>query len=127
MSRVLIKEIDIWTVLRTVFPLAWIATTFLFMLTWLLAGGIFSALADEISGLPAVDPTAGVAAGVLLSLITGFMVTIPITICAAIVATAYNFLAALGGGITVTLEEQPVAAEPPTDEPAGNGSEVNIG
>ncbi len=123
MNRVLIKEIDIWTVLRTVFPLAWIATTFLLMLTWLLAGGLLSALAGEISGLPAVDPTAGVAVGVLLSVITGFMATIPITICAAIVATAYNFLAALGGGITVSLEEQPAADEPLTDdEPGGNGS-----
>ncbi len=123
MSRVLIKEIDIWTVLRTVFPLAWIATTFLFMLTWLLAGGLLSALAGEISGMPAVDPTAGLAAGVLLSLIAGFMATIPITICAAIVATAYNFLAALGGGITVTLEEQPAVDELPTDdEPGGNRS-----
>ena len=123
MNRVLIKEIDIWTVLRTVFPLAWIATTFLLMLTWLLAGGLLSALAGEISGMPAVDPTAGVAAGVLLSLIAGFMATIPITICAAIVAVAYNFLAALGGGITVTLEEQPVADETPAeDESGGNGS-----
>ncbi len=123
MSRVLIKEIDVWTVLRTVFPLAWIATTFLFMLAWLIAGGLLSALADEISGIPAMDPTAGVAAGVLLSLITGFMATIPITICAAIVATAYNFLAAMGGGITVSLEGQPAADEPPTDdEPIGNGS-----
>ncbi len=111
MNRVLIKEINVWTVVRTVFPLAWIVTTVLFLLTYLLAGSMVAALADEFADLPSIDPAAGVAAGVLISLFFGFLATIGATICAAVGAAAYNLLAALGGGIALQMDSVPVGDE----------------
>ncbi len=124
MSRVLIKEINVWSVVRTVFPLAWIVTTVIFLMTYLLAGGMVAAVANEFDELPSIDPAAGVAAGVLISLFFGFFATIGATICAAIATVAYNLLATLGGGIALQMDPEPVGDQE-SEGVAAAGKAVN--
>ena len=97
--------------MRTVFPLAWIVAMVIFLFIYLLVGGMVAAWVGGIADLPLIDPAAGVATGVLLSVLFGFFATIGATICAAIVALAYNFLAAMGGGIALQMEPEPAGEE----------------
>jgi len=111
MGRLLIKEIQVWSVARTVFPLGWIVSFIVLFGSYLLVGGLISNLAREFTEFPVVDQGLGVFAGILLSLLLGFLNTIVLTIIAVIAAVIYNFLAALGGGVSVRLSEPVPASE----------------
>lgn len=120
MSRVLIKEFHVWSVARTVFPLAWIVSSIIIFGSYLLVGGLIINFASEFTDVPVVDRGAGVVVGILFSLVMGFLSTVAATLIAVAVAVIYNFLAALGGGVSVGLSEPFPASEPTQGEP-GSG------
>ena len=111
----LIKEIHVWSVARTVFPLAWIVSFIVILGSYLLVGGLIINFASEFTDVPVVDRGAGVAVGILFSLVMGFISTVAATLIAVAAAVIYNFLAALGGGVSVGLSE-PVPAPESTRE-----------
>lgn len=120
MSRVLIKEIQVWSVARTVFPLAWIVSSIVIFGGYLLVGGLIANLVDEFTDLPVIDRGTGIAAGILFSLAGGFLSTIATTLVAVVAAMGYNLLAALGGGVSVGFSE-PV---PTQDKPGAEKVEA---
>ena len=117
MSRLLIKEIQVWSVARTVFPLAWIVSFIVIFGGYLLVGGLIANLVDEFTDVPVIDRGTGVVAGILFSLAAGFLSTIAATLVAVVGAVVYNLLAALGGGVSVGLSEPVPAPEPAQDKP----------
>ncbi len=117
MSRLLIKEIQVWSVARTVFPLAWIVSFIVIFGGYLLVGGLIANLVDEFTDVPVIDRGAGVVAGILFSLAAGFLSTIAATLVAVVGAVVYNLLAALGGGVSVGFSEPVPAPEPTQDKP----------
>ena len=117
MSRLLIKEIQVWSVARTVFPLAWIVSFIVIFGGYLLVGGLIANLVDEFTDVPVVDPGAGAIAGILFSLVLGFFSAVAATLLAVVVAAVYNLLAALGGGVSVGFSEPVPAPEPTQDKP----------
>ncbi|MFC1542999.1 DUF3566 domain-containing protein [Candidatus Neomarinimicrobiota bacterium] len=127
MSRVLIREIQVWSVARTVFPLGWIISFLIILGSYLLIGGLVTDLASDYSKWSVVERGAGIIGGILLSLVMGFFSSILITLTAVITAVIYNFLAALGGGFAINLTES--APAPPstgdkadTDKTEGTGT-----
>ncbi|MCH7498306.1 MAG: DUF3566 domain-containing protein [Candidatus Marinimicrobia bacterium] len=109
MSRVLIKELDLWSVARTVFPLFWIISALLVIAGYLLIGSIIGNLLAEYTGHG--WGIYGLALIILASILVGFFSAIGLTLVAVAMALAYNFLSSLGGGVTVTLAELEGAAE----------------
>ena len=124
MSRVLIKEIQVWSVARTIFPLAWIVSSIIIFGGYLLVGGLIADLASEFAEWPVIDRGIGIVAGVLFSLVLGFFSTIAVTLIAVVAAVIYNFLAALGGGVSVGLSEPFPAAAPTRDESGTDKVEI---
>ena len=124
MSRLLIKEIQVWSVARTVFPLAWIVSFIVIFGGYLLVGGLIANLVDEFTDVPVIDRGAGVVAGILFSLAAGFLSTIAATLVAVVGAVVYNLLAALGGGVSVGFSEPVPAPEPTQDKPGAENVEA---
>ncbi|GAH07657.1 unnamed protein product, partial [marine sediment metagenome] len=112
----------------TVFPLAWIVSSIIIFGSYLLIGGLITNLAGEFTDVPVVDWGPGVAVGILFSLVMGFLSTVAATLIAVAAAVIYNFLAALGGGVSVGLSEpfpapEPTQGEPGSDKVEGPGVE----
>ena len=105
----MIKELDLWSVARTVFPLFWIISALLVIAGYLLIGSIISSLLAEFTGHG--WSIHGLALIILASILVGFISAIGLTLVAVAMAVAYNFLSSLGGGVTVTLAELEGAAE----------------
>lgn len=112
MNQVLIKNIQLWSVVRTIFPAMWMVAAIITFIGYLIAGSIMTSLASDFTDVPLVDPGSGVLAGILLSLILGFFGTIMMTLSAVIFVVIYNFLASVGGGIAIILSEQTDVREP---------------
>ncbi|MFB0516893.1 MAG: DUF3566 domain-containing protein [Candidatus Neomarinimicrobiota bacterium] len=120
------KRIDLWSVARTVFPLGWIVAFIVIFVSYLLVGSLVINLASEFTDVPIIDRGTGVFAGFLLSLLLGFFSTVALTLIAVVAAVIYNFLAALGGGISVKLSEPVAMSESSggeTDKSQGKESE----
>ncbi len=117
MSRLLIKEIQVWSVARTVFPLAWIVSFIVIFGGCLLIGGLVASIAGQLTDIPAIDPGTGAIAGILFSLVLGFFSAVAATLLAVVAAAAYNLLAALGGGVSVGFSEPVPVPEPTQDKP----------
>ncbi len=109
MSRVLIKELDLWSVARTVFPLFWIISALIMIVAYLLIGSIIVNLIADTTGYGRVIPGLGLV--ILASSFMGFFSAMGLTLVAVAVAVAYNLLTSLGGGVTVTLAEEEGATE----------------
>jgi len=124
MSRLLIKEIQVWSVARTVFPLAWIVSFIVILGSYLLVGGVIASFAGEFTDLPVIDRGAGVVVGILFSLVMGFLGTVAITLIAVVAAAGYNLLAALGGGVSVDISEPVPVPEPTQDKPGAEKVEA---
>jgi hypothetical protein len=117
MGRQLIKEINVWSVARTVFPLVWIVSAVVIFFGTLFVGRIVQNLLGEFTDVPfdiyggGVSIMAGIGLGLVLGLLNSIMTTLLAVLCAFI----YNFLANLGGGVSVRLsgppEELPEAGE----------------
>ena len=107
----LIREIQVWSVVRTVFPLGWIVSTLVIFGTYLLVGSLLTSLANEFTEMPLVDWGAGVFTGILVSVLLGFFCTVTATLLAVVAVVVYNLLAALGGGVSIRLAE-PGPGEP---------------
>ena len=109
MSRVLIKELDLWSVAHTVFPLFWIISALLVIAGYLLIGSIIASLLAEFTGHG--WGIHGLALIILASIFVGFFSAMGLTLVTVAMAVAYNFLSSLGGGVTVMLAELEGAAE----------------
>ncbi len=101
----LIREIQVWSVVRTIFPLGWIISTLIIFSAYLLVGSLLTNLANEFTETPVFDSGISVAVGIVLSILLGFLSTVATTLLAVVVVVVYNFLAALGGGVSVRLTE----------------------
>lgn len=112
MNQVLIKNIQLWSVVRTIFPAMWMVAAIITFIGYLIAGSIITSLASEFTDIPLVDPGSGVLAGIFISLFLGFLGTIMITLSAVIFVVIYNFLTSIGGGIAIDLAEQTDGREP---------------
>ena len=112
MNQVLIKNIQLWSVVRTIFPAMWMVAAVITFIGYLIAGSFISSLASEFTDVPLADPGSGMLAGILLSLFLGFLSTIMITLSAVIFVVIYNLLASIGGGIAINLIEQTDSREP---------------
>lgn len=99
MSRRLLTNVDVWSVARTVFPLAWLVSSAILFLVYLLAGSLLMNMASEFYDLPGPARGIGIAASLLASVITGFIYTIFATLFSVLAAWGYNILADLGGGV----------------------------
>lgn len=113
MSRRLLTNIDVWSVARTVFPLAWLVSSAILFLVYLLAGSLLMELASELYDMPGSVRGVGIAVSLLASVITGFIYTIFVTLFSVLAAWSYNVLADLGGG--VIFQYVPADAEAPSD------------
>ena len=112
MKQLVIKEINIWSVARTVFPLAWIISIIMIFSGFLFFGSIVESVASEFTDVPAALPSIGAVAAFFASIGLGFLNAILGTILAVITVVVYNFLAGLGGGFAVTLgEDEGVSGE----------------
>ena len=120
----LIKEINVWSVARTVFPLAWIVSAVVIFLATLFVGRIAENLIIRFTEMP-VDVVYGggvsILVGIALGLVMGFLNAIMTTLIAVLGVLVYNFLASLGGGIAVRLAE-----ELPDSGSAGETSDAGI-
>ena len=105
MSRVLIKELHLWSIARTVFPLAWIVSVIVIFAGLLLVESFVTALLGAFTESPTELPATGPVAGLLISIVLGFFFTLATTAVALVTAVVYNFLVALGGGISITLSD----------------------
>ena len=103
MSRILIKELDLWSVARTVFPLFWIMSALIMIVAYMLIGSIIANLIADMTGYGRGIPGLGMI--ILASSFMGFFSAMGLTLVAVAAALAYNLLAGLGGGVTVTLAE----------------------
>lgn len=112
MNQVLIKNIQLWSVVRTIFPAMWMVAAIITFIGYLIAGSIITSLANEFTDIPLVDPGSGVLAGIFISLFLGFLGTIMMTLSAVIFVVIYNFLTSIGGGIAIDLAEQSDGREP---------------
>ena len=117
MNRVLIKRIDIWSVARTLFPLGWLLFAVISFITYLFMQSIASGIAESLGdyswweeGTP--TPRMGLGAGILFSVVGGLFSTILVTFASVLGAAIYNYLAKMGGGITVNLARYTVISEP---------------
>ena len=106
MSRVLIKEFHLWSIARTVFPLAWMLAVIVIFAGLLLVESLVTSLLGAFIDDPTALPTVGPVAGLLISIVLGFFFTIAVTVVALMSAVVYNFLAALGGGISISLADR---------------------
>ncbi|UCH63859.1 MAG: DUF3566 domain-containing protein [Fidelibacterota bacterium] len=121
----MIKEIQVWSVARTVFPLAWIVCSIVIFCVYLLIGSLLTNLVDEFAEMPVIDQGVGIGAGILFSLAAGFLSTIATTLIAVLVAVVYNLLVALGGGVSVGFSESALATEPARDKPGEEKEEAS--
>ncbi|UCH09983.1 MAG: DUF3566 domain-containing protein [Fidelibacterota bacterium] len=120
----LIKEINVWSVARTVFPLAWIVSAVVIFLGTLFVGRVAENLISRFADMPLDIYGGGVSvlAGIALGLVLGFLNSIITTLVAVLAAFVYNFLASLGGGISVRLAGELSESGSP-DETSGRGDE----
>jgi uncharacterized protein YacL len=109
-KQLVIKEVNIWSVARTVFPLAWIISIIVIFGGYLLFGRMLESAVSEFADGPLILPGIGAVAGFLLSIGLGFMNAVFSTILALLAVVIYNFLASLGGGFSVVLAEEAGAA-----------------
>lgn len=107
MRPVLIKEVHLWSVARTVFPLAWIITALVLFTSFLVVDSILTGLLSEFTDEFDAQQGLGLLSGFMASVILGFFATIAGTLVAVVGAVVYNYLVAAGGGVTVTVAEQP--------------------
>ncbi len=107
MRPVLIKEVHLWSVARTVFPLAWIITALVLFTSFLVVDSILTGLLSEFTDDFDAQQGLGLLSGFMASIILGFFATIAWTLVAVVGAVVYNYLVAAGGGVTVTVAEQP--------------------
>ena len=108
MPRHLLTHIDVWSVARTVFPLAWAVSAVMLFLVYLLAGSLLMNLASDYYDVPAGAGSVGIFAALLASIITGFIYSIFATLFTVLAAGGYNLLAQVGGGFALSsrpLEE----------------------
>ena len=112
MNQVLIKNIQLWSVVRTIFPAMWMVGAMLTFIGYLIAGSVISSLASGFTDVPLADPGSGILVGILLSFFLGFLGAITMTLSAVIFVVIYNFLASIGGGIAINLAEQADDREP---------------
>ena len=124
MNRVLIKHIQVWSVARTMFPLAWIVSFIVIFAGCLLVSGLVAKITGQLTDMPAVDPGDGAIAGILLGLVLGFFSAAAATLLAIVAAAAYNLLATLGGGVSVGFSEPVPVPEPAQDKPGAEEVEV---
>ena len=103
MSRVLIKELDLWSVARTVFPLFWIISALIIVAGYVLIGSIVGSLLADLTGHG--WSIQGLGLIILAGIFMGFFSAVGLTLVAVAVAVAYNLLSSLGGGVTMTLAE----------------------
>ncbi|MFC1547959.1 DUF3566 domain-containing protein [Candidatus Neomarinimicrobiota bacterium] len=109
-KQLVIKEINIWSVARTVFPLAWMISIILIFGGYLLFGRALSSAASEFTDVPMMLPAIGAVAGFFMSIGLGFLNAILSTILALLTVVVYNFLASLGGGFSISLSDESGAA-----------------
>jgi hypothetical protein len=105
-KQLVIKEINIWSVARTVFPLAWMISIILIFGGYLLFGRVLTSAASELTDVPMVLPGIGAVAGFFMSIGLGFLNAIFSTILALLTVVVYNFLAGMGGGFSISLTEE---------------------
>jgi hypothetical protein len=110
-KQLVIKEINIWSVARTVFPLAWLISIILIFGGYLLFGRVLTSAASELTDVPMVLPGVGAVAGFFMSIGLGFLNAILSTILALLTIVVYNFLASMGGGFSITLSQEPGAGD----------------
>ena len=111
MNQLLVKQVDVWSVARTVFPLLWLVHFILSFVTWILISHLVGNLAHELTGYSIISGGIGIVMIVTVSLIFGFSGAVLTTLIAVLMAVLYNFLARLGGGITLNLAEIPTSQE----------------
>ena len=121
MSRVLIKELHLWSIARTVFPLAWMVSVIVIFAGLLLVESFVTALFGVFTDDPTALPAAGPVAGLLISIVLGFFFTMATTVVALMSAVVYNFLVALGGGISINLAD--LGPDLEDDGASGGGEE----
>lgn len=122
MSRVLIRNIQLWSVVRSLFPIMWLVITVTLLAGYLMAGSMIANLVNDYGDILWVDESVGVGVGIVLSLLLGFFGTILMTLSAVIFVVAYNLFSALGGGIVIELSDEPneqEAHEQARNEPPG--------
>ncbi len=107
MQHYLIRRLNLWSVARTVFPLAWLTTIVLFFLNVIFWGGLVVHWARQLGGYEVPLGGEGVVLGLFLSVFFGFLSAVALTITAIVLAFFYNLLAGLGGGVTLDLTEAP--------------------
>ncbi|MEE9161368.1 MAG: hypothetical protein V3U35_00205 [Candidatus Neomarinimicrobiota bacterium] len=110
----LIKEVHLWSVARTVFPLAWIITALVLFMSFLVVDSLLTGLLSEFTDDFDAQQGPGLLSGFLASVILGFFATIAWTLVAVVGAVVYNYLVAAGGGVTLSVAEQPSTIEEET-------------
>ena len=116
-SRLTIKEIQVWSVARTMFPLAWILNAVVFFCMYLLVGSLIASLSEGLPGLSIIEPGAGIWVGLLFSVLMGFFGAVVITLLAVLAVGIYNLLGSLGGGFSIRLSDPEAPSRPPDSDP----------
>jgi hypothetical protein len=109
MRRLLIKEVDLWSMVRTVFPLFWIVNTVIVLIVLMAVRGSIGEYAVDIGIEQGMMP--GGIGLFFASLILGLLGGILYTAITAIVIICYNALTALGGGIRIVVDDESVSVE----------------
>ncbi len=115
----LIKEIQVWSVARTVFPLAWVLSAVVVFGLYLAVDSLVDTLTNDILGASAIEPDVGVGVGLIFSLVFGFFSTVVITVLSVLTIELYNFLAGLGGGFSIRVSELDATTSHPEGRTSG--------
>lgn len=120
MKTVLVRKIDIWSLVRTIFPMIWGISAILIFVIFVIFGRASSAWMETYD-LDAPDMGGlGTLAAIFISLFTGFISAAFQTMIIAPAIGIYNLLARVGGGIVLVLEED--EAPEPREPNGGQGA-----
>ncbi len=114
MRRLLIKEVDLWSLVRTLFPLFWIVNTLVILMVLIVVRGSIGGYATEF-GIDSSMMPGGIGL-FFTSLALGLLGGIFYTAITAIVIICYNALSALGGGIRIVVEDESLPVKDPLTE-----------
>lgn len=103
MSRRLIRHIDPWSVAKTVFPLSWIVISTVLWLMFMLVGSMMPPMMSDMYDMPM--EAMGTVAMIFVGLIGGFIQSVFITLFVSFGTVGYNWLASLGGGFEIDIED----------------------
>ncbi len=100
----MIREVDLWSMVRTLFPLFWIVNTLVILMIMLAVSGSIGEYADDLGFEPDMVP--GGMGLFFSSLMLGVLASIFYTALTAVVILCYNALTALGGGIRIVVDDE---------------------